>query len=202
MEEARSVVQEFGGSNDTKAADHAKSFLRVARVQTRCNLGSRLESCAGWNYRSVSPDRSGRSLTIWVVWFNCGVLNHDGGSSKVNDETGNPTNGRGNRHVFQYVEGIDFRPRRRNPCPARRAVRSAGFEVHKCMSIESAMRCIEREEFDIAVVDQGSPAFEGRRVIGTWSVTTRLCRSSCGRGHGQGFGTGQTVVIDGGTVLV
>ena len=77
-----------------------------------------------------------------------------------------------------------------------------GFEVHKCMSIEMAMRCIEREEFDIAVVDQGSPAFEGRRVIGTWSVTTRLCRSSCGRGHGQGFGTGQTVVIDGGTVLV
>ena len=40
-----------------------------------------------------------------------------------------------------------------------------GFEVHKCMSIEMAMRCIEREEFDIAVVDQGSPAFEGRRVI-------------------------------------
>ena len=40
-----------------------------------------------------------------------------------------------------------------------------GFEVHKCMSIETAMRCIEREEFDIAVVDQGSPAFEGRRVI-------------------------------------
>jgi CheY-like chemotaxis protein len=33
------------------------------------------------------------------------------------------------------------------------------------MSIESAMRCIEREEFDIAVVDQGSPSFEGRRVI-------------------------------------
>ena len=40
-----------------------------------------------------------------------------------------------------------------------------GFEVHKCMSIEMAMRCIEREEFDIAVVDQGSSAFEGRRVI-------------------------------------
>jgi hypothetical protein len=29
------------------------------------------------------------------------------------------------------------------------------------MSIESAMRCIEREEFDIALVDQGSAAFEG-----------------------------------------
>ena len=35
-----------------------------------------------------------------VVWFNCGLLNHDGGSSKVNDERGNPTNSRGNRHVF------------------------------------------------------------------------------------------------------
>ena len=40
-----------------------------------------------------------------------------------------------------------------------------GFEVHKCMSIETAMRSIEREEFDLAIVDQGSPAFEGRRVI-------------------------------------
>jgi len=40
-----------------------------------------------------------------------------------------------------------------------------GFEVHKCASVESAMRCIEREEFDFALVDQGSPAFEGRRVI-------------------------------------
>jgi DNA-binding response OmpR family regulator len=40
-----------------------------------------------------------------------------------------------------------------------------GFEVHKCTSVESAMRCIEREELDIVLVDQSSPAFEGRRVI-------------------------------------
>jgi len=40
-----------------------------------------------------------------------------------------------------------------------------GFEVHKCASVESAMRCIERQEFDVALVDQGSPAFEGHRVI-------------------------------------
>jgi len=40
-----------------------------------------------------------------------------------------------------------------------------GCEVHKCMSVETAMRCIEREEFDFALVDQGSPAFEGLRVI-------------------------------------
>lgn len=42
---------------------------------------------------------------------------------------------------------------------------SQGFEVHKCASVESAMRCVEREEFDLALVDYDSPAFEGRRVI-------------------------------------
>ncbi|MBZ5698484.1 MAG: response regulator [Acidobacteriia bacterium] len=40
-----------------------------------------------------------------------------------------------------------------------------GFEVHKCMSVETAMRCVEREEFDLALVDQGTLAFEGLRVI-------------------------------------
>ena len=40
-----------------------------------------------------------------------------------------------------------------------------GFEVCKCASIETAMRCLEREEFDFALVDQVSPAFEGLRVI-------------------------------------
>jgi len=40
-----------------------------------------------------------------------------------------------------------------------------GFEVHKCMSVETAMRCIEREDFDFALVDQGSSGFEGIRVI-------------------------------------
>src|SRR5690242_6938488 len=40
-----------------------------------------------------------------------------------------------------------------------------GFDVCKCSSIETAMRCLEREEFDFAVVDQGSKAFEGLRVI-------------------------------------
>lgn len=40
-----------------------------------------------------------------------------------------------------------------------------GFEVHKCMSVETAMRCVEREDFDLALVDQGSSGFEGIRVI-------------------------------------
>jgi CheY-like chemotaxis protein len=40
-----------------------------------------------------------------------------------------------------------------------------GVEVHKCASIEAAMRCMEREQFDLALLDQGSSAFEGRRII-------------------------------------
>jgi DNA-binding response OmpR family regulator len=40
-----------------------------------------------------------------------------------------------------------------------------GFEVHKCMSVETAMRCVEREELDFAVLDQGSSSFEGLRII-------------------------------------
>ena len=40
-----------------------------------------------------------------------------------------------------------------------------GFEVYKCMSVETAKRCVEREEFDFALVDQGSRAFEGLRVV-------------------------------------
>ena len=40
-----------------------------------------------------------------------------------------------------------------------------GFEVHKCMSVETAMRCVEREDLDFALIDQGSPGFEGIRVI-------------------------------------
>jgi len=61
--------------------------------------------------------------------------------------------------VLIFDEDIETIVRHAEPFEAQ------GFEVHKCMSIESAMRCIEREEFDIAVVDQGSAAFEGRRVI-------------------------------------
>jgi DNA-binding NtrC family response regulator len=40
-----------------------------------------------------------------------------------------------------------------------------GFEVHKCVSIETAKLCVERDEFDFALVDQSSPAFEGPRVV-------------------------------------
>jgi DNA-binding response OmpR family regulator len=61
--------------------------------------------------------------------------------------------------VLIFDEDIETLARHAEPFEAQ------GFEVHKCMSIESAMRCIEREEFDIAVVDQGSSAFEGRRII-------------------------------------
>jgi DNA-binding NtrC family response regulator len=41
-----------------------------------------------------------------------------------------------------------------------------GIEVHRCTTVESAMRCIQREDFDFALIDQGSSGVEGRRVIG------------------------------------
>ncbi len=58
-----------------------------------------------------------------------------------------------------FDEDIETLSRHAEPFEAQ------GFEVYKCMTIDTAMRCIEREEFDLAIVDQGSPAFEGRRVI-------------------------------------
>ena len=39
-----------------------------------------------------------------------------------------------------------------------------GFDVCKCASAESALRCIEREDFDFAVVDQGSDT-DGLHVL-------------------------------------
>jgi DNA-binding NtrC family response regulator len=42
---------------------------------------------------------------------------------------------------------------------------SEGFEVVKCGSYETAMCSVEKEDFDFAMVDQGSPAFEGRGVL-------------------------------------
>ena len=63
------------------------------------------------------------------------------------------------RKVLIFDEDIEDLARHAEPFEAR------GCEVHKCMSVETAMRCIEREEFDFALVDQGSPAFDGLRVI-------------------------------------
>ena len=40
-----------------------------------------------------------------------------------------------------------------------------GFDVCKCLSVETALRCIEREDFDFAVVDEGSDTFDGLHVL-------------------------------------
>lgn len=61
--------------------------------------------------------------------------------------------------VLVFDEDAEDLVRHAEPFEAR------GFEVHKCMSVETAMRCVEREELDFAVLDQGSPSFEGLRII-------------------------------------
>src|SRR5580700_5490334 len=63
------------------------------------------------------------------------------------------------RNVLIFDEDIEDLPRHAEPFEAH------GFEVHKCMSAEAAMRSVEREHFEFALVDQGSSAFEGCRVI-------------------------------------
>jgi DNA-binding response OmpR family regulator len=40
-----------------------------------------------------------------------------------------------------------------------------GCKVYKCNSYETALRLVEEEAFDLAVVDQGSTSFEGGRVV-------------------------------------
>jgi two-component system response regulator RegA len=65
----------------------------------------------------------------------------------------------GMRKVLIFDEDIEDLAQQAEPFEAH------GFEVHKCASVESAMRSVEREEFDFALVDQGSRAFEGLRVI-------------------------------------
>ena len=63
------------------------------------------------------------------------------------------------RNVLIFDEDLEDLVRHAEPFEAQ------GFEVHKCMSVEAAMCSIEREEFEFALVDQGSSAFEGCRVI-------------------------------------
>jgi DNA-binding NtrC family response regulator len=63
------------------------------------------------------------------------------------------------RKVLIFDEDIEGLTQLAEPFEAQ------GLEVHKCMSVETARRCVEREEFDFALVDQVSPAFEGLRVI-------------------------------------
>ena len=65
----------------------------------------------------------------------------------------------GMRKVLIFDQDIEDLARHAEP------FESHGFEVHKCMSVEAAMRSVEREEFDFALVDQGSPTFEGLPVI-------------------------------------
>jgi DNA-binding response OmpR family regulator len=62
-------------------------------------------------------------------------------------------------NVLIFDEDIEDLARHAEPFEAH------GFEVYKCMSVEAAMRSVEREEFEFALVDQGSSVFEGRRVI-------------------------------------
>lgn len=61
----------------------------------------------------------------------------------------------GTRKVLIFDEDTEDLARAAEPFEAR------GFEVHRCMTVEGAMRSVEREEFDFALVDQGSQLSRG-----------------------------------------
>jgi DNA-binding NtrC family response regulator len=45
------------------------------------------------------------------------------------------------------------------------AFEASGFAVHKCVSVERAIRYVERKRVDFALIDLGSPSLEGLRVF-------------------------------------
>jgi len=45
------------------------------------------------------------------------------------------------------------------------AFEANGFAVHKCLSVERAIRFVERKRVDFALIDLGSSALEGLRVF-------------------------------------
>jgi DNA-binding NtrC family response regulator len=47
----------------------------------------------------------------------------------------------------------------------RQLLRDNGFDVWTCSNYDDGMHCLDSKQFDGIVVDQGSPAFEGRRVL-------------------------------------
>jgi hypothetical protein len=83
------------------------------------------------------------------------------------------------RNVLIFDEDIEDLARHAEPFEAH------GFDVHKCMSVEAAMRSVEREDFDFALVDQASPAFEGRdKTFGSLQLIYAICRGGPPEGNG------------------
>jgi ActR/RegA family two-component response regulator len=65
----------------------------------------------------------------------------------------------GTRKVLILDEDIEDLAQAAEPFEAH------GFGVHKCTTVEAEMCSFEREEFEFALVDQGSRALEGLRVL-------------------------------------
>ena len=47
----------------------------------------------------------------------------------------------------------------------RYELESLGFKIYSCTSYEAGVECLENEQFDFVLVSQGSPAFEGLKVL-------------------------------------
>jgi CheY-like chemotaxis protein len=47
----------------------------------------------------------------------------------------------------------------------RSVLEGFGFTLHSCTSYQAGVECLENEQFDLVLVSQGSPAFEGLKVL-------------------------------------
>ena len=70
----------------------------------------------------------------------------------------------------------------------RSILEGLGFTVYSCTSYEAGVECLESKQFDLVLVSQGSPAFEGLTVLrravqkerhGTVLVVTRCVHIPC-----------------------
>ena len=52
-----------------------------------------------------------------------------------------------------------------------RLLKRHGFDVHPCSSYDEGKDLLEREGFDLVIVSQGSPQFEGRTLLAHASET-------------------------------
>jgi DNA-binding NtrC family response regulator len=44
-------------------------------------------------------------------------------------------------------------------------LRSSGYRIRTCTSVAEGIEALETEDISIVIVDQGTPAFEGRQVL-------------------------------------
>ena len=151
-----------GGAILTPQSVYLRRALEKCRMRVRAlkRPFARFASAGMWRSRfTINPDNSSSQFQNLKMTH----VHRSSRGSKMKQRTAENTDriemSQGTAKVLVFTQDVTDLNRYSEPFEAR------GCEVHKCISAESAMRCLERESLDFALVDQGSPIFEGIRVI-------------------------------------